>query len=1296
MPHAYTYMHGTSHLVVLLKQMGKFNTVLSVVLILTQTSICMGSEGDELIFNVTCSTENCQGQSESCSLEAVAVEIKEHSHVNVDIVIPAIWLKSNISFANLSSLTIAGKSRQMTTITCKANAGILFTDISDMISLINLKMLSCGSPISIKSSDRGMITYVSALSMIRCRNVKLYELDIHGSRGLGLTILDHQEGRVNITSATFKYNELPQHFTTANDFTVGGGGVYLELSHFHTDQNPMAFTFDNCTFEKNTADTKNYDYLYTDAVGVPHEGAGRGGGMNLILGPSIKNINISFIQCKFLCNQAFHGSGLAVKLLGKENKKSENIKIEIVDSTFEQNGKNSYGFGAGLYLTFYDSSPYGDTVVDCHTILMNVRFMKNHAEYGGGLFFFSSKQRFPNSNSLLFTNCTFMENVAYLGSGVLFPPDMYFSLSAGYSVTPVFKDCQFLTNKVRNPNYHNHQNTPGLGTVYVSERKIQFQGYNSFENNSGCGIYLVNGVMDFQNSSMLFINNTGFNGGAVTLIGSSTMIVGHNNYEFINNTAVYRGGAIYVSLFDKTDFTTSRRCFIQYINDDMKVLTHRWNLTLTFTGNRAKDGTAGHAIFATSFLPCQIIDSTILQISEIFHNRSEYITFDDNVAIEDQLSTDGAVLKGKASQWLTIIPGIEYQLGVTLSNDFNNTVQVPFRATLEKQVGKALLNQAKSQYVGSEIELQGNPGSEAKLILYTASRRDSYIEFNVSLTNCPPGFMLTKDLGCVCNTAAYVGLLRCDTNHSYLLPGYWAGILNTTSGRKLVTSAYPFHAHYSSQKFEIMLPETFSETEINRLVCGETRTGIGCGRCQENLTAYFHSPDFACGPLEPFDCKLGWIFYILSELTPITLIFISVLLLNISFTSGAVNGFILFSQLLLSFDTDASGVIQFPEHARAKIEDATHVYKLIYGFLNLCMFNAKYFSFCLWKGASTLDLLALKYVSIVYALLLITTVILIMNKCGGRCLGKYCRITVIKVSIIHGISTFLILCYTQCIRVSINILIPLHIHVPANDTNFTCTSCTKVWLNGDLRYFHKEHLPYALPALFCLLTVGLLPPVLLISYPLINKLSLILGLEDQMIVTGISCTINYLKPLLDSFQGCFKDNLRFFAGLYFLYRWSYHLIYFVTSYDEYYTIIGCTLLFIFTMHTICQPYIKTAHNVIDALLFADLILINSLSYFSFQKVSSQKAQYGTTVTPAIVQLVLIYLPLLIMFTYLLATFCMWIVKQGIKSQNFTKGNVIAKKTLKMRALLQGISSQGESTETSEEELLHDRVEYHEW
>lgn len=113
-----------------------------------------------------------------------------------------------------------------------------------------------------------------------------------------------------------------------------------------------------------------------------------------------------------------------------------------------------------------------------------------------------------------------------------------------------------------------------------------------------------------------------------------------------------------------------------------------------------------------------------------------------------------------------------------------------------------------------------------------------------------------------------------------------------------------------------------------------------------------------------------------------------------------------------------------------------------------------------------------------------------------------------------------------------------------------------------------------------------------------------------------------------SFQGCFKDNFRLFAGFYFPYRWTFLLVYiFLKDFSAYYTTVGGCLLFILTLHTICQPYIKRAHNIIDALLIAHLVINNSLSLYNYHKSHNRRVQYGATVSPAIVQLVLIYLPL---------------------------------------------------------------------
>ena len=70
-------------------------------------------------------------------------------------------------------------------------------------------------------------------------------------------------------------------------------------------------------------------------------------------------------------------------------------------------------------------------------------------------------------------------------------------------------------------------------------------------------------------SSAYFNKNTGIQGGAIALIGQSSMIVGPNRkYNFINNTAYVKGGGLYVQLDDNHDITASKSCFIQYRDAD--------------------------------------------------------------------------------------------------------------------------------------------------------------------------------------------------------------------------------------------------------------------------------------------------------------------------------------------------------------------------------------------------------------------------------------------------------------------------------------------------------------------------------------------------------------------------------------------------------------------------------------------------------------------------------------------------------------------------------------------------------
>ena len=1203
------------------------------------------------IFNITCDPKFNETDCQSKSLEMIVdeVENKAISDLEISIKLQQLQLNTTLNFTDLSSLIIRGEGESgMTNIFCTrgTQAGIVISSINGTVLLQNLNLSFCGLEIKSKFGKNGYSNFFTALTISHCKNVEINNVVIERSEGLGLVMENTQGGYVIMTSTLFEGNKMPQYLQGE---VYGGGGAYIFITdNFPEDQLSASrtFLFRNCTFKNNTAHTKKYRFVY-----ILRSGYGRGGGLYVYVSNGLKHVHISFIDCKFISNHAFIGGGLSVNIQSKNGHKTQNVTVEIIDTFFLWNGyrgstDNRTGLGGGLHISF--SNIVGGITSYTHYRVQNVNFSNNHAELGGAVFYHSYRGReetFNRVNSILFDDCKFNCNRAHIGSAIAMTPYVFQKLSNGFIVVPKFLNCNFSRNSVfvkRSLDTYKQRIT-GIGTIYTSFYDIQFQGNNTFHSNYGTAIHTVNGIVNFTSSHASFINNIGINGGALGLIGASIVIFGPKNYNFGNNTAFYQGGAVYVSMIDSTDFINSRNCFFQYHN------TGFWNASVTFIGNKAKNEKGGHAIYATSIRPCQVVKqvSTNESVYDIVNATEKLFDiqrfkFDSNTTLQPQIATDGAELHSTKSSPLLIIPGQKFKHGVEIKDDLGHAVKASFRVFMSYRNSGGIELESTSAYIGEKIQLRGNPHQNATLHLQAVSPRQNYIKLNVTLLDCPPGFKFdNKSSKCICGADIYVGLIRCDmdTYHSYIHPGFWIGLVKTSDRTDLVSSQCPF-CDYSKQmisnmsdsEFGVVLPKYYFQ--LNIVVCGDTRTGIACGKCMDGYTVHFHSPRFLCKPAEPVGCKLGWVFYILSELVPVTVVFITVLVLNISITSGAVNGFILFSQLLDTFDIDASGIISYPESAKCTIKGWIQQYRFIYGFFNFDFFNSENLSFCLRRNASALDMLAMKYVTIFYTLLLIVAVIWIMNKFGGRCCGKFCRITTMRTSIIHGISTFLVICYAMCIKVSLYLLVPMWLR----KTGFKPPA--RVWLNGELLYFSKEHLPYALPAIFCLLTIGIFPPALLLAYPLGNKIMTFFGCDRIKFIEFLSqkLSISSLKPLLDSIQGCFKDNMRFFAGLYFLYRWIIPFVHITTNgFSTYCCALGGVLLFILAIHTICQPYVKRVHNIIDTLLFVNLILINSLSFFNYYKSHTQwGTRKGATLSPAIVQLVLIYLPLMVVGVYVLA------------------------------------------------------------
>ena len=399
------------------------------------------------------------------------------------------------------------------------------------------------------------------------------------------------------------------------------------------------------------------------------------------------------------------------------------------------------------------------------------------------------------------------------------------------------------------------------------------------------------------------------------------------------------------------------------------------------------------------------------------------------------------------------------------------------------------------------------------------------------------------------------------------------------------------------------------------MVCAENRQGTACSQCKEGYSVYFHSKTNKCGNSYHL-CSFGIIFYILSEIIPITFLFFAIVFFNISLTTGLAYNFLFMIQLLQAMEVSVNGGVEFnPSFIRS-------VYIVIYNMFNLDFFDIDELSFCLWKGARTLDMISIKYVSVIYAVILIKGFVYMFKHC--TCSSKCLKVSV-SYSAVQGLTAFLVISYFQCSRITFLIL---NRKTPRGIGGSLYNHDIVFW-DGSLTYFSPKHLQYAIPAIICLIFFVIPFPLVLLFNGLLLKCESQLSRRFYLIRGSMPWTMMHyrMKPLLDSFQGTFKDQYRFFSGLYFLYR-----ILILTLLDtaatalQYYFLLEVMLIIIIIIQAIVQPFQKKTHNIAALLIFSNMALINTFTLRIYNLVSTD-GYTGETIVLQWIQMVLIYVPL---------------------------------------------------------------------
>ena len=1182
-------------------------------------SVFLDTDGNDTISCITSS-------SKMFPCKTLQYAVNHRSNDTSFVLLSDVRLSTIANFTLCRNIMISAEENKQLLCDCKlhSSCGLLFENCEN-VTLKNVTVKDCSVPLNSSYHTplllRGGVVVKGGSGITTLSHLVATE-----NQGYGVIVLN-TGGTINFFNSSFINNslELPEELPDC-----GGGGMYIIVS---CNDNTVCYAGDtqyniiNCKFRGNHPRWNRTMFSHTVWI------ASYGGGLNIFLSLNAVNNMFHIHNCVFEHNKALFGGGL---FIGCEAGCINNT-VAIHDCILKQNSVSErYGGGGGGAIgitSLTQDIPYNNSIT-----FQNSTFYKNNcsAGYGGGILVYGGKQFFSSpfmiTNEVTFINCTWTNNTGAISSAVDLSPDFRYQDDTNFIVTATFTGCTFQRNhmntypvtydeiseEILNKYYYD---TPVIpiqqykhnGVFLVTKIDVFFTETNQFLNNTGTALYLCSARAYFREySDTYFTGNIGLYGGAMALYGFSRINYNDNVAFHFNANSADQGGGIFVYNIDQHLVFASYTCFLSHVVNKTTVFLKPNNVTFDFSANKANYD-ASCSMYLSSFVQacldtCELMfDGINTSVHQVFRSNSCFgnFTYDS----PNQVAADGfmAVL---VKQNLTFTPGIISALPIDVYDMFGNNVTniTIYSAKLKLHDtcdGNASIDPSYTSSPMNYIRIFGYPEAQCTLILTLLGYLDTQIEVDFTLSLCRPGYVIVdhadpRSAKCVCSAVLtksyhYHGINLCNsTIHAAILaPGMWIGYENVSEPRQdsLYTAICP--TGYCKNDVEEL---AFSSSILSEHICNTNRTDFLCGRCHHGTSAVFSDYDTdLC--VSDSECQFGVLCYIGLELLPISIIFIIIILSSISLTGGVAYSMLFIVQMLFSINFTINGVSKL---------DVFQFIDYLYGIADLHIPLSVYM-YCLWAGSTTLDVLVMKYVSIVYAMGLVVCTVLLFNffNCGrlNRCLR--CRNR--QYSIVHGLSAFMVICYSVCARVTFKIL-------SMSSTRNMGSQNTKIvaFYAGHIDYLSPQHLPYAIPAILMAIFVVALFPLLLFLDPFLLKFGGFL-VKHGVLKTCLPWTQFRMKfkPFFDSFQGCFRDDARYFAGLFFIYRAAIHLTStIVQTKSHFYVYLEMLLFLMLTIQAIVQPFENKWHNILSSCMFFVFLSINSLTIINYlfvvHKVSKTK------------------------------------------------------------------------------------------
>ena len=784
-----------------------------------------------------------------------------------------------------------------------------------------------------------------------------------------------------------------------------------------------------------------------------------------------------------------------------------------------------------------------------------IKFDNNIAEQSGGtLYSMNSNMLFKGNSVLILTH-----NKASSNGGAL-----YFD----YKSDTLFSQLTNITFDSNSALYGGAVSANDHSNITVTGNSVLSFVNNEASQSGGAGYcsYYCNVIIE-EDAMVTFHNNKALQGGAVCFNNETKFLSKDNSTAFFHrNLATVGGGA--AAVFSNSTFILRDNISINFSNnhaqyggtvflDASAVMINSSNRnSINFTNNNAR--IVGNTIYQDVADLCNEscpTDRVVGINTESIATQPYELKFYDPAVCVDDNDND---TQCNSYYVQNIMLGSDIIIPACVFDYYNNFVEsIQFLVQGEfnpnysisgpQQVligcsafeGISILgNQVtKSTNLSVSVNLNVDHNSDWKQISTTLI---------VELSRCHPGFWQSfESQKCECYNAD--DIVFCSDSTSTIKRGYWFGDVKGTATVTFCPINYcNFTCCETSNGYYHLSP-------VRNDQCRSHRSGTACGSCTDGYTLSFDSTE--C--VSVGECTVGQKLLVIL-LTVTYWIVMVILVFAVMYYKVGIGYLYCITYYYSIVDIILSQNLQASRGLYLTVNIMSSFSKVIPQFLG---------KLCLTTGMSGIDQQFIHYIHPSAVVLLIAIISL-----SARKSPKFAAF--ISRRIIHVICLLLLLSYTSITSTSLLLMRSLEFH--EIDQVYT-------YLSPDIEYFHGRHLAYGIVALLCSISIVAGLPLLLTLQPILNN------------------KFNFIKikPLLDQFQGCYKDKYRCFAGYYMICRLMIISIVIANSSNElmasYALIVACGIIAL--IHVTVKPYSSEILNKFDGIVLHLIIFLVTLPLF---------------------------------------------------------------------------------------------------